>query len=65
MLKNGIFDNLISTYLEVSIFPKKENYNNDENERVSKTSFHSLEYSLKDEYNTLNGPISTSFVRFY
>ena len=60
MSKNGLYEHLTSDQLEVSNFPKKENY--DEDERVSNTSFHSLEYSPTGEYNTLNEPISTSLV---
>ncbi len=60
MSKNGLYEHLTSDQLEVSNFPRKENY--DEDERVSNTSFHSLEYSPTGEYNTLNEPISTSLV---
>ena len=62
MSKNGLYENLTSDQLEVSNFPKKENYDIDENERVSNASFHSLEYSPTGEYNTLNEPICTSLV---
>ena len=60
MSKNGLYEHLTSDQIEVSNFPRKENY--DEDERVSNTSFHSLEYSPTGEYNTLNEPISTSLV---
>ena len=62
MSKNDLYENLTSDHLEVSNFPKNNNYDTDENERVSNTSFHSLEYSPTGEYNTLNEPISTSLV---
>ena len=62
MSKNGLYENLSSDQLEVSNFPKKQNYDADDNERLSNTSFHSLEYSPTGEYNTLNEPITTSLV---
>ena len=40
MSKNGLYEHLTSDQIEVSNFPRKENY--DEDERVSNTSFHSL-----------------------
>ena len=62
MSKNGLYEHLTSDQIEVSNFPKKDNYEADDNERLSNASFHSLEYSPKGEYNTLNEPISTSLV---
>ena len=53
---------LTSDQIEVSNFPKKDNYDIDDNGRLSNTSFHSLEYSPTGEYNTLNEPICTSLV---
>ena len=61
MSKNGLYEQLTNDQIEVSNFPKKENYDVD-NDRVSNTSFHSLEYSPTGEYNTLNEPITTSLV---
>ena len=66
MSKNDLYTQLTSDHLEVSNFPKKENYDldsNKEEERLSNASFHSLEYSPTGEYNTLNEPISTSLKR--
>ena len=66
MSKNDLYTQLTSDQLERSNFPKKENYDvdsNNEEERPSNASFHSLEYSPKGEYNTLNEPISTSLKR--
>ena len=72
MSKNDLYTQLTSDQLERSNFPKKENYDmdsNNEEERPSNASFHSLEYSPTGEYNTLNEPISTSlkreFLRIY
>ena len=62
MSKNGLYEHLTSDQIEVSNFPKKDNYEADDNERLSNASFHSLEYSPTGEYNTLNEPISTSLV---
>ena len=62
MSKNGLYEHLTDDKLEVSNYPRKENYNQDENERVSNTSFHSLEFSPTGEYNTLNEPVFTSLV---
>jgi len=66
MSKNDLYTQLTSDQLERSNFPKKENYDmdsNNEEERPSNASFHSLEYSPTGEYNTLNEPISTSLKR--
>ena len=66
MSKNDLYTQLTSDHLEVSNFPKNENYDldsNKEEERLSNASFHSLEYSPTGEYNTLNEPISTSLKR--
>ena len=66
MSKNDLYTQLTSDHLERSNFPKKENYemdSNNEEERPSNASFHSLEYSPTGEYNTLNEPISTSLKR--
>ena len=66
MSKNDLYAQLTSDQLERSNFPKKENYDmdsNNEEERPSNASFHSLEYSPTGEYNTLNEPISTSLKR--
>ena len=66
MSKNDLYTQLTSDQLERSNFPKKENYemdSNNEEERPSNASFHSLEYSPTGEYNTLNEPISTSLKR--
>ena len=66
MSKNDLYTQLTSDQLERSNFPKKENYDidsNDEGQRASNASFHSLEYSPTGEYNTLNEPISTSLKR--
>ena len=62
MKKNDLYESLTSDHLEVSNFPQKGNYERDDNERVSNTSFHSLEYSPTGEYNTLNEPVCTSLV---
>ena len=62
MSKYELYENLTNDKLEISNFPKKENYEQDENERVSNTSFHSLEFSPTGEYNTLNEPIWISLV---
>ena len=66
MSKNDLYTQLTSDQLERSNFSKKENYDldsNNEEERPSNASFHSLEYSPTGEYNTLNEPISTSLKR--
>ena len=66
MSKNDLYTQLTSDQLERSNFPKKENYDvdsNNEEERPSNASFHSLEYSPTGEYNTLNESISTSLKR--
>ena len=66
MSKNDLYTQLTSDQLERSNFPKKENNDmdsNNEEERPSNASFHSLEYSPTGEYNTLNEPISTSLKR--
>jgi hypothetical protein len=62
MSKNGLYEHLTSDQLEISNFPRNEKYNIDDNDRVSNTSFHSLEYSPTGEYNTLNEPVCTSLV---
>ena len=62
MSKNGLYEHLTSDQIEVSNFPKKDNYDADDDGRVSNSSFHSLEYSPTGEYNTLNEPITTSLV---
>ena len=66
MSKNDLYIQLTSDQLEISNYPKRENYDmdsNDQEERISNASFHSLEYSPTGEYNTLNEPISTSLKR--
>lgn len=63
MSRNGLYEHLTSDQIESSNFPKKQNY--DADERVSNTSFHSLEYSPTGEYNTLNEPVCTSLVSLY
>ena len=66
MSKNDLYAQLTSSQLETTNFPIKQNDNNDinnNNERVSNASFHSLEYSPTGEDNTLNEPISTSLKR--
>jgi len=63
MSKNDLYAQLTSDQLETSNFPKKENYEMDNSERISNASFHSLEYSPTGEYNTLNESISTSLKR--
>ena len=62
MSKNGLYEHLTSDQIEVSNFPKKDNYDVDNIGRLSNASFHSLEYSPTGEYNTLNEPICTSLV---
>ena len=62
MKKNDLYESLTNDHLEVSYLPKKGNYDTDDNERLSNTSFHSLEYSPTGEYDTLNEPICTSLV---
>ena len=66
MSKNDLYTQLTSDQLERNKKKKKENYDmdsNNEEERPSNASFHSLEYSPTGEYNTLNEPISTSLKR--
>ena len=64
MSKNGLYEHLTSDQIEISNFRKNENYDEDK-ERVTNASFHSLEYSPTGEYNTLNEPICVSLVRFH
>ena len=63
MSKNDLYTQLTSDQIETSNFPKKENYDTDDNPRLSNASFHSLEYSPTGEYNTLNEPVCTSLKR--
>ncbi len=65
MSKNDLYAQLTSDQLEISNYPKKDNYeiDSDNEQRLSNASFHSLEYSPTGEYNTLNEPICTSLKR--